>query len=307
MNRIDRLFAILLHLQYKKHIRAQDLADEFEVSKRTIYRDLTALVQMGVPLVPKPGEGYSLVEGYYLPPLIFSAEEAGALFLGTQMLLHQAAGNMLHGAKRALEKITIGLPKGIKMEIEHLVDIVKFIAPKEKFNLDHYELRLVKDAIKERQVLAIEYHSFRGDASTKREIEPLNLYYAEGIWYVEAYCRLREGHRTFRFDRIDEIKRTRKVFSPKISPENTSPSALIIELRFHSGVVRWVRERQHYGYDQDLLVTQDKSVVMRYKVEGEAEVRSWILSWGANVEVLSPESLRETIKEEMDKVRSLYT
>ena len=83
MNRIDRLFAILLGLQHKRRIRAQDLARQFEVSKRTIYRDMSALNQMGVPLAALPGEGFELVEGYYLPPLMFTEKEAVALLLGS--------------------------------------------------------------------------------------------------------------------------------------------------------------------------------------------------------------------------------
>src|SRR5574339_67106 len=91
MNRIDRLFAILLTIQHKRRVRAQDLADQFEVSKRTIYRDLSALNQMGIPLAALPGEGFELVEGYYIPPLMFTENEAMALLLGSRLLSQQAA------------------------------------------------------------------------------------------------------------------------------------------------------------------------------------------------------------------------
>jgi predicted DNA-binding transcriptional regulator YafY len=92
MNRIDRLFGILLILQNQPRVRAQDLAERFEVSKRTIYRDITALSEMGVPIVSLPGEGYELMEGFYLPSLIFTDDEAIALFLGARLLIQQAAG-----------------------------------------------------------------------------------------------------------------------------------------------------------------------------------------------------------------------
>ena len=82
MNRIDRLFATLLLLQARRRLRAEDLAGHFEVSRRTISRDMAALAEMGVPLVSLPGEGYELMPGYYLPPLVFDEDEAAALFLG---------------------------------------------------------------------------------------------------------------------------------------------------------------------------------------------------------------------------------
>lgn len=92
MNRVDRLFAILLNLQHKRRVRAQDLAREFEISKRTIYRDISALNQMGVPIVSLPGEGFELVEGYYLPPLMFTEKEAVALVLGSRLLTQHTVG-----------------------------------------------------------------------------------------------------------------------------------------------------------------------------------------------------------------------
>ena len=86
MNRTDRLLAILLEIQAKKQVRAEDLAAIFEVSKRTIYRDVLALMESGVPVVAIPGQGYSLVEGYFLPPLTFNTDEAIMLLLGADFM-----------------------------------------------------------------------------------------------------------------------------------------------------------------------------------------------------------------------------
>ena len=127
MNRVDRLFAITLLLQNTDRVRAQDLADAFEISKRTVYRDIAALSEMGVPIISLPGEGYELMEGFYLPLLIFTAAEAGALFLGAQMLLQQAEGRLPAEAKSALAKITAILPKDTLQHVEHLTEIISFI------------------------------------------------------------------------------------------------------------------------------------------------------------------------------------
>ncbi len=92
MNRMDRLFGLVVLLQHRKRLRAEDLASEFGVSRRTIYRDIYALNAAGVPIVSLPGEGYELMEGYFLPPLVFSVAEASALVLGARLLRNQAAG-----------------------------------------------------------------------------------------------------------------------------------------------------------------------------------------------------------------------
>ncbi|HRQ37151.1 MAG TPA: HTH domain-containing protein [Chloroflexota bacterium] len=134
MNRIDRLFAILLLLQKKSRLRAQDLAAEFEVSKRTIYRDITALSEMGVPIVSLPGEGYELVEGFFLPPLLFTDKEATALFLGARLLLQQAASTQVGDAERALTKLAVALPEKTRQQVESLTKIIGFIVPQERFN-----------------------------------------------------------------------------------------------------------------------------------------------------------------------------
>ena len=117
MNRIDRLFAILLSLQHKRRVRAQDLARQFEVSKRTIYRDLSALNQMGIPIAAMAGEGFELVEGFYLPPLMFKEDEAVALSLGLRLLTQQAAGSLTQSAGSALAKIKVTLPEQVRASI----------------------------------------------------------------------------------------------------------------------------------------------------------------------------------------------
>lgn len=100
MNRIDRLFGILLQLQSKKRVHSKEMATAFEVSERTIFRDIAALIEMGVPIITEWGEGYELMEGFYLPPLIFTPDEASSLFLGARILSRQAAGNKAQAGYR---------------------------------------------------------------------------------------------------------------------------------------------------------------------------------------------------------------
>ena len=108
MNRIDRLLAILLTLQHKRRVRAQDLSQQFEVSKRTIYRDMSALNQMGIPIAALPGEGFELVEGYYIPPLMFTRDELECDYYGTSLhkWLHAPIGaGFLYVRREKIEKL----------------------------------------------------------------------------------------------------------------------------------------------------------------------------------------------------------
>ncbi len=198
MNRIDRLFAILLELQHKRRLRAQDLARQFEVSKRTIYRDLSALNQIGIPLAALPGEGFELVEGYYLPPLMFTESEAVALILGSRLLTQQATGSLAQGADSALAKIKVALPNPVRARSESLTDIIGFFTPKAKFDLDDPQLLLIQHAIREKRVLHLRYRGYQKEEVTERDVEPHQLFYADGVWYLEAYCRWRKGMRDFR-------------------------------------------------------------------------------------------------------------
>lgn len=189
MNRIDRLFATLLILQQHR-TTAQALANTFEISKRTVYRDIAALSEMHVPIVSLPGEGYELMEGFYLPPLVFSAEEATALFLGAKMLTQHAAGHLVDNAQKALAKLEVALPRDTRQTALNLTNIIEFIAPTQRLNLDDHALIQLQQAIQQQQVIELSYRNVQ-DVLTERTIEPYTLSYADDAWYVTAYCHLR--------------------------------------------------------------------------------------------------------------------
>lgn len=306
MNRIDRLFAILLLLQKKSRLRAQDLAAEFEVSKRTIYRDITALSEMGVPIVSLPGEGYELVEGYFLPPLLFTDKEAIALFLGARLLLQQATGALVGDAEHALTKLAVALPEKTRQQVESLTKIVSFIAPQEQFNLDEPQLVTLQQAIQQQKVIHMRYHSYTQNDTTEREVEPHQLYYSEGVWYVQGYCRLRQAMRSFRLSRIEELTVRADTFVKQLSPEPT-PTSVTIQVRFTPESTRWVRERQHYAFQAEEVLPDNQGVLMRYGVSSATEMIPWLLSWGAAAEVLSPLELRQKLHQEATRLANLLT
>jgi predicted DNA-binding transcriptional regulator YafY len=306
MNRIDRLFAILLTLQHKRRIRAQDLARQFEISKRTIYRDMSALNQMGIPIRAFPGEGFELVEGYYLPPLMFTESEAVALILGSRLLSQQAAGSLTPSADSALAKIKVALPNQVRARSEALTNIIGFITPKAKFDLDDPQLLLIQDAIQEKRVLHLNYRGYKKEEVTERDVEPHQLFYADGVWYLEAYCRTRKGMRDFRLSRMEKVTLRRETFPKKRTGKAQIQPIMVIKIRFAPNAVRWVRERQHYGYQHDEQETL-RGLVMVYHVNHESEIIPWILGWGTSAEVLSPKELRQKLRETALNLANLLT
>jgi len=306
MNRIDRLFGILLLLQKRPLVRAEDLANAFTVTRRTIYRDIAALSEMGVPIASLPGEGYQLMEGFYLPPLVFTPAQAGALVLGARMLASQAAGQTATDADEAVAKILHILPTSTREHIERLSEIIQFFMPYERFNLDDPRLVSLQRAILERHPIFIRYHSYSRDEITAREVEPHSLTYSNGSWYVSGYCRLREAVRGFRLDRVEELNILTGTFD--LRPISEEAAAMrVVQVRFASAIVRWVRERQHYAFQSETVDSQSGDAVMVYRVYKLAELKPWLLSWGADAEVLTPDSLRQEIRQEALKLVNMLT
>ncbi|HSL45213.1 MAG TPA: YafY family protein [Anaerolineales bacterium] len=306
MNRIDRLFAILLTLQHRRRVRALDLAEQFEVSKRTIYRDMSALNQMGIPIAAMPGEGFELVEGYYIPPLMFTENEAVALILGSRLLTQQAAGSLTKGADQALAKITVALPEQLRARAEALTNIISFITPDEKFNLDDPQLLTLQKSIQQKRVIHIRYHAYQKDEVTERDVEPHQLFYSDGVWYLEGYCRWRKDIRAFRLSRIEKLSARSETFSKRRAGKPQNAKTIEIKIRFKPEAVRWVRERQHYGFHREEPATAT-GITMIYRVHDASEIVPWILSWGAAAEVLSPRELRKSLRETARRLADLLT
>jgi predicted DNA-binding transcriptional regulator YafY len=305
VNRTDRLFAITVLLQGQARLRALDLAQRFGVSKRTIYRDIVALSESGIPVVSLPGEGYELMEGFSLPPLAFTPDEAAALFLGARLLAEHANGRIPEEVERALAKIAAILPGAARARVERLTAIIGFVAARPRFDLDDPHLLLFQRAIADRRPVRLRYHSYSRDETTERTVEPERLHYNDGVWYLSGYCRLREGSRSFRLERIEEFIVLDETFTPRRT-EAENGQMVEVRVRFATSVVRWVRERQHYGFVREQPAA-DGGVVMLYRVDATAEMLPWLRAWGPAAEVLAPVELREALREEARRLLELLT
>ena len=298
MNRIDRLLGYLLILQGRNLVRAQDLARRFEISERTVYRDMEALSEVGVPIVGLPGEGYQLLPGYYLPPIMFGEGEARALFLAVSMLTgFTKSGATNQAAQSALEKIRAVLPKATLAQVEALGAVLGFYTIRQPpLNLDDPQFLRLQQAIQQQRVVHLHYHALHDNQVTERDVEPLHLAYLDQAWVLTAYCRLRQDQRNFRLDRIDRLVVTPETFAPRALARQGRPTAgIAVTVRFDADVVRWVREAQHFTFSHAEPSTADGGTVMHYQVNTFDQIRGWLLSWGEQVEVVAPPELRKAL------------
>ncbi|MBE7552678.1 MAG: YafY family transcriptional regulator [Anaerolineales bacterium] len=298
MNRVDRLMAYLLLFQSRGLLRAQDFAQEFEISERTVYRDIQALSEVGVPIVAMPGEGYRLMEGYYLPPISFSAEEARSLYLAISMLAGLAStGPTQTAALSALEKIRAVLPDLALRQVEALQAIVHFYAmPGLSLNFDDKRLLTLQEAIQQRRVVYLRYHALHTNEVTEREVEPLALAFVDKIWLLTAYCRLRQGQRAFRLDRIDGLALREERFTPRgfiLGEARLAGGPVTVVVRFDPSIIRWVKERQHFTWVDEPA----SETIMTYRPRTFEQIEGWLLSWGDKLEVLEPAALRQRLAE----------
>ena len=198
MRRADRLFDIIQLLRRNRLVRAQDLAETLEVSERTIYRDIAALIASGVPIEGEAGVGYILRGGFDLPPLMFDTAEIEALVLGAQIVEGWADGELAAASRRAMAKIEAVLPDNLRAHIQTMPVNAPgghWVEPME------VDLAQIRHVIRARLKLRIQYCAKSG-AESERVIRPLLLSFFGPIWTLTSWCELRCDFRTFRLDFI---------------------------------------------------------------------------------------------------------
>jgi len=201
--RLSRLTAIITQLQSKRIVTATYLAERHNVSVRTIYRDIRTLEKSGIPIITEEGKGYSIMEGYHLPPVLFTEEEANALITVEQLVIKNKDLSLVESVSSAIEKIKSILKYSQKGNVDLLADRIYF-GGNNKQEKTSDNLMKIQSAIIHFQLLKIEYHSSENN-STTRNIEPFAIYSINGNFLLIAYCRLRNDFRAFRIDYIIKL------------------------------------------------------------------------------------------------------
>ena len=204
MNRIDRLFNILTLLQSKKYTSAEKIAEKFSLSTRTVYRDIKALGEAGIPISFEPQRGYFIVQGYFLPPVAFSREEANAFLLMEAIVAGFSDKSIQKHFSNGLNKIKAVMRPPDKDNIEALSKNIKLQVPA-RFIVDFEFLSVLQSAIAGKTTVELEYKNNQQETSS-RLIEPIGLVFYAFSWHLIAWCRMRNDYRDFKVARILRIK-----------------------------------------------------------------------------------------------------
>lgn len=206
MNRLTRITAILIQLQSKKIVTAKEIAERFEVSLRTVYRDIKTLQDAGVPIGSENGVGYFIVEGYCLPPISLTEEEANSLIVSEIFIKNQGDKSLSKNFNSLLIKIKATLKNFQKENVELLsTRTLKF----QKDNIiESNWLSDIQNSISSKMQIRISYNSLYKGEHTQRNIEPQAVYFTNNVWIVIAFCHLRDELREFRLDRIIHLNNT---------------------------------------------------------------------------------------------------
>lgn len=210
--RLSRLTAILTQLQSKRIITAKQLAEKHNVSIRTIYRDIRTLEKSGIPIVTEEGKGYSIMEGYHLPPVLFTEEEANALITIEQLAIKNKDLSLVKNTTSAIEKIKAILRYSQKGNADLLADRIYFNGNNNEDKTSN-NLMQIQSAITQYKVIKMDYFSSE-KKQTSRNIEPFAIYSIHGDFLLIAFCRLRNNFRHFRIDFIQNLVTDAETFSP---------------------------------------------------------------------------------------------
>jgi predicted DNA-binding transcriptional regulator YafY len=314
-NTATRLITLIMLLQRRPNQKAADLADELGVSVRTIHRYINTLDEMGIPVYSERGPhgGFSLVRGYKMPPLVFSPQEAVAVYLGTT-LVEEIWGQLYEEAARgAMAKLDNVLPEEQRHEVAWAR---RTLVATGMHRTNHATLAPVLEklrrAARERRCVTMVYQSRSRPQPLQREIDPYALVHRWGWWYVIGYCHLRDAMRTFRVDRIRELTLLSDAFA---APDDFDVHTYLTqEVWFEPEFqvrMRFAPEAALDAWDEraswDTMEEEpDGSLVVTF---GAADM-AWaarVVSWyGPQVEVLEPEGLRQRMREQAQAVSALY-
>ncbi|MDQ1167875.1 putative DNA-binding transcriptional regulator YafY [Flavobacterium sp. SORGH_AS 622] len=312
--RFDRIVAILIQLQSKKIVKAQELADRFDCSLRTIYRDIRTLEASGVPIYSEAGVGYALMEGYRLPPVMFTREEISS-FIAAEKLMQKFTDPSLgtHHAS-AMYKLKSVLRSADKDWLSNIESRVVMQTAEPMFNDNSPNtLAVLFEGIAEKKQILLTYKTFDKDETTQRNLEPVGVFHDNNNWYFLGYCHLRKDYRQFRTDRIQEIKKTEFDFTIEhdaletyLTKTETCPRTKV-RILIEKKIARYLtHERKYHGFVSEKEIG-DKIEMHFMCRDIENGFPRWFLMFGDYAEILEPQILKTKVLEllEINKKRLL--
>ncbi len=280
------------------------LAERFDISLRTVYRDINTLKNAGVPIIGDPGIGYSIMDGYRLPPIMFSEGEAAALLTAEKFIGRVTDKETQAYYSNALVKIKAILRSADKQALEVLDNSIA-ITHKNTWENKAYLQDLFK-SLASKQLLKIQYKKADG-TSSERLLEPVGCYHYSYNWYLVAFCQLKKSYRTFKLNRIVNLR----VLDQNFDTEHISLQDYIdqqdqswkkehrfqtIKIAFKHAMIKYAESRKYYfGFIEQTVV--DDAVHMTFLNSSLEVVARWLLQFGDQATVLAPVALKDRLKE----------
>src|SRR6186713_886904 len=298
MNRIDRLAAILIQLQSRSLVKAQDIATKFSISLRTVYRDVKALEEAGVPVIGEAGTGYRLMEGYKLPPVMFNMDEATALLTASKLVQSKTDAGISKHYTAALDKIRAILRHSEKDHIEEIDEHIAVMNHPSIVYQPQAELHLqsILKAIGSSSVI-------EKNESTIRKVEPVGIYYLGSHWYLVAFCQMRKDYRNFRTDKITRLtitgeanSKTHPPLQSFISKMSADKEVTTVVIDVEPGVIKFLGEQKYYNG----FVKEEKAgdyVRMTFLSGSLMGFSRWFMLFGDHAKIVEPLELNDMVAE----------
>jgi predicted DNA-binding transcriptional regulator YafY len=315
-NVATRLISIIFILQSKPSIKAAELAEELGVSERTIHRYMGMLDELGIPIYSERGPygGFSLVRGYKLPPLIFTAEEATVLYLGANLIKEVWGKSYREAARSATAKLDNVLPDELLQEVSQAQEAL-VVTGLHRFDYSPWEHFIddLRRCVEDRRRVHLVYHALSRQETTERQVDPYALVHQWGVWYLAGHCHLRSEMRTFRVDRIQGMAPLETTF---IRPADFSVTEYMarafeppepvyeVEVRFDPPVAPFVKE-EHADWHH-LTENPDGSVTVTFMSSELDWPASFVLRYGEAATVIRPPELVEKVKAKIMAIAARY-
>lgn len=316
MNRIDRLTAIVTQLQSKRQTKAEEIATRFSVSLRTVYRDMRALEEAGIPIIGEAGRGYSLVEGYRLPPVMFTQEEARAFLVAEKIFEKVTDKGSSDHFRSAILKIKAVLRTAEKDRLEVLAPQVEVIRMRNQLQAGKKSefLQTILDSLSNQNLIEIIYTTFEEEKTAKRVIEPVGVYYSFEQWYLIAWCRLRNDYRNFRIDRIQELRLLDEKYQTNSHPTlkefldqvRHTENLTQIEIFVPTSSEKYIREQK---YNQGFVTEKrtELGIEMTFVTSSMEGFIRWILMMADKIRIISPPEAKDRLRELVEEIKgNLY-
>lgn len=303
LKKFNRILAIYMQLQSRNWITAQQLSERYEVSIRTIYRDVKSLEEAGIPIYNETGKGYALVDGYKMPPTLFTKHEALSFAAAERLMQKYVDGLMSYNFSSALHKMKAVLKNNEKESVSVLEDQLLMIASEKTLNnKDSIVLTALFESISNKKKIEIEYVKINSKQGEVRLLEPIGVFHENEYWYFMAFCYLRNDYRQFRIDRVKKIQILAENFELKhkslnhfiSEKQNELPQIEQIVIAVNKELATYLHwERAHFGFIKEEVF--DDVIQMYFETTHTIYFARWFLMFADFSKIIQPDFLKNEV------------